>query len=162
MCSSDLEVFDVAVLSHSCWYFKRPEDLLCYLKKLRRMAKCICVAEWDIEYTYMTQRAHFLAASILALHSNFINSDGNIQNLFHKAHIQELLEEAGFQIFKQDVIDATYLQDGQWEKNYANSIRQEFDSVPEMIQTLVASYYELMNAPMENWQSLNSFILCGE
>lgn len=156
------EIFDVAVLSHSSWYFKRPEDLLRYFKKLRKISKRVCLAEWNLDYVHITQRSHFLAASILALHSTFVNNDGNIQNLFHRAQIQQLLERAGFQIIKVGMVDATYLQDGHWEKSYANSIRHEFANAPDMIQTLVASYYELMNASMDSEQSLNSFILCAE
>ncbi|MFD1039316.1 class I SAM-dependent methyltransferase [Virgibacillus byunsanensis] len=155
------EIFDVAVLSHSSWYFKRPEDLLHYVKKLRSMTTCICFAEWDLDYTYLSQRVHFCAASILALHSKFVGNDGNIQNLFHEEQILELLEEAGFQNVKQDIVDATYLPDAQWEKSYTNSIRKDFANVPTMIQTLVTSYYELMNASNEKEQSLNSFIICA-
>ena len=155
------EVFDIAVLSHSSWYFKRPEDLLRYFKKLRKMAKRICFAEWDLDFTYITQRAHFCAASILALYSNFVNNDGNIQNLFHKIQIQELLEKANFHIVKQCTVNAMYLQDAQWEKSYANSIRKEFIEAPPMIQSMVNSYYELMNMSNDNEQSLNSFIICA-
>lgn len=155
------EIFDVAVLSHSSWYFKRPEELLRYFTKLRKMTKYICFAEWDLDFTHISQRSHFCAASVLALYSNFVKNDGNIQNLIHKEQIRELLEKAGFQIVKRGMVDATYLQDAQWEKSYANSIRQEFANAPSMIQTLVTSYYELMNVSNENEQSLNSFILCA-
>ncbi|MFG3614127.1 class I SAM-dependent methyltransferase [Rummeliibacillus stabekisii] len=153
------EVFDIAVLSHSSWYFKRPEDLLRYFKKLRKIAKRICFAEWDLNFTDITQRAHFCAASILALHSNFVDNDGNIQNLFHKVQIQEMLEQANFQIEKQCTVNAMYLQDGQWEISYANSFRKEFSVAPQMIQTMVNSYFELMNTPNDNVQSLNSFVI---
>lgn len=156
------EVFDVAVLSHSSWYFRSPVDLLHYFKKLRQMTKCICLAEWDLDFTNIDQRAHFCAASILALYSNFVNNEGNIQNLFHKAQIKELLEKAGFQIVKQGIVDATYLQDARWEKSYANSIRKEFANAPLTMQTLVTSYYELMNLSNGNEQSLDSFILCAK
>jgi ubiquinone/menaquinone biosynthesis C-methylase UbiE len=155
------EIFDVAVLSHSSWYFRSPDDLLHYFKKLRQMTKAICAAEWDLDFTKMTQRSHFCAASILALYSSFVNNDGNIQNLFHKAQIQEQLEKADFQIVKSDIVDATYLQDGMWEKSYANSIREEFGSVPPVIQPYITSYYELMNLSNGNEQSLNSFIICA-
>lgn len=154
--------FDVAVLSHCSWYFKQPEDLLRYFKKLHTMTKEICFAEWDLDFTSLNQRAHFCAASILALYSNFVNNEGNIQNLFHKKQIQQLLEEAGFQIEKQSIVDATYLQDGQWEKSFANSIRNEFSKSPTMIQTLVTSYYELMNASKDEEHSLNSFVYCAK
>ncbi|MDZ5472868.1 class I SAM-dependent methyltransferase [Bacillus sp. 31A1R] len=156
------EKFDMAVLSHSSWYFKSKEDLHRYFKKLRKMTKYVCIAEWDLDFTHLSQRAHFCAASILGLYSNFVNNDGNIQNLFHKEQMIKLLNEAGFQIVRQDIVDASYLQDGHWEKSYANTIRNEFIHVPPMIQTLIYSYYELMNVTNEDVQSLNSFILCAE
>jgi ubiquinone/menaquinone biosynthesis C-methylase UbiE len=151
--------FDMVVLSHCSWYFKRPEDLLNYFKKLRKMTNRICFAEWDLDFTSMTQRAHFCAASILALYSNFVNNEGNIQNLFDKRQIQQLLEQAEFQIEEQLIVDATYLQDAQWEKSYANSIRPEFLDVSEMMQTLITSYYNLMNSSCDKDESLNSFVL---
>jgi len=154
-------MYDVAVLSHSSWYFKRPEILLRYFRKLRKIARRICFAEWDLDFTDMTQRAHFCAASILAIYSNFVNNDGNIQNVFHKKHIRELLEEAHFHIEKQSTVNAKYLQDASWEKNYANSIRQTFKDAPPMIQTMVNSYYEVMNASYDHDQSLNSFVICA-
>jgi SAM-dependent methyltransferase len=156
------EVFDVAVLSHSSWYFKSPGDLFSYFKELRGMTNCICIAEWDLDFTQRSQRAHFFAASLHALYSNFVNNDGNIQNLFYKTQIKELLEKAGFQIVNQDTIDATYLQDVQWEKSHVNSIRKEFAIVPLKVQTLVNSYYELMNLSDDEVLSLNSFILCAK
>jgi ubiquinone/menaquinone biosynthesis C-methylase UbiE len=153
--------FDVAVLSHCSWYFRQPEDLLRYFKKLQTMTRKICFAEWDFDFTSLHQRSHFCAASILALYSNFVNNEGNIQNLFHKNQIQQLLKEAGFQIEKHTTVDAAYLQDGQWEQSYANSIRHEFSQAPTMIQTLVASYYEMMNASNGEEHSLNSFVICA-
>ena len=155
------EVFDVAVLSHSSWYFKRPEDLFRYFKKLRKVAKRICFAEWDIDFRHITQRSHFCATSILALYSTFVNNDGNIQNLYHKVQIQELLEKANFYIEKQSTVNAMYLQDVKWEKSYANSIRKEFTKSPITIQSMVNGYYELMNTSNDNEQSLNSFIICA-
>jgi ubiquinone/menaquinone biosynthesis C-methylase UbiE len=151
--------FDVAVLSHCSWYFKRPEDLLGYFIKLRTMTKRICFAEWDLHFTSLTQRSHFCAASVLALYSTFVNNEGNIQNLFDKIQIQKLLEQAGFQIEHQQKVDATYLQDGRWEKNYANHIRSKFEKAPLMVQTMVESYYNLMNSKSdEEEHSLNSFV----
>lgn len=155
--------FDVAVLSHSSWYFRHPEDLLKYFKKFRRITKRVCFAEWDLEFTSINQRSHFCAATILSLYSSFVNNDGNIQNLFDKKQIQHLLEQSGFHIEKQLTVNATYLQDAHWEKDYANSIRHNFDHVPPMIQSLVKSYYHIMNAQNEDViESLNSFILIAK
>ncbi|MED4690219.1 hypothetical protein [Peribacillus frigoritolerans] len=62
---------------------------------------------------------------------------------------------------KQLTVDATFLQDGQWEKDYANSIRTEFIKVPNMIQTLITGFYELMNTSNGKEKSLNSFVVCA-
>jgi cyclopropane fatty-acyl-phospholipid synthase-like methyltransferase len=156
------EPFDMVVLSHCSWYFKNHEDLLFYFKKMRTMTKGICIAEWDLDFNCIKQRAHFCAASILALYSNYVNNDGNIQNLFHKSHIQQLLQDAGFKVERETSIDAHYLQDGHWEKSYANTLRSKFVSSPAMIQTLIRSYYELMNASDGEVNSLNSFILLAK
>ena len=154
--------FDMAVFSHCSWYFKQPDDLLTSFKKIRELAKSLSFAEWDLDFTCLTQRSHFCAASILALYSNFVKNEGNIQNLFHQAHIHELLQQANFEVVKQRTVDATFLQDGQWEKGFANSIRPDFMNAPPMIQTLVTSYYELMNASNEKETSLNSFVICAK
>ncbi|MFD1336686.1 SAM-dependent methyltransferase [Oceanobacillus iheyensis] len=152
------ETFDMAILSHSSWYFNSPSQLQKYFSKLRRITKKLCFAEWDLAYANIQQRPHFLAASILALYSNFVSNDGNIQHLFDKRQIQTYIEDVGFNIIDQSTVDATYLQDGDWERSYANSIRESFSEASPMIQTLVESYYDIMNQP-SNFQSLNSFVL---
>lgn len=155
--------YDVAVLSHCSWYFKRPEDLLHIFKRLRGISKRICFAEWDLDFRRLTQRTHFYAATILALYSNFVNNEGNIQNLFDEAQIHQLLQQAGFSINKRVSVDASFLQDARWEKNYANSIQSEFSNAPLLIQTLITSYYHLMNNSKEAEEhSLNSFVLCTD
>lgn len=154
------ETFDMAILSHSSWYFNSSAQLQKYFSKLHRITKKLCFSDWDLAYTNKQQRPHFLAASILALYSNFVSNDGNIQHLFDKRQIQTYIEDAGFSIIDQSNVDATYLQDGQWEISYANSIKESFSQSSPMIQTLVQSYYDIMNQPSEI-QSLNSFVLCA-
>ena len=156
------ETFDVVVLSHSSWYFQQPEHLLTYFQKIKQVAKRVCFAEWDLDYNNDSQRGHFYAATILALYSSFVTNDGNIQNLFHKTQIQELLVDAGFTISKKCLVDASYLQDGNWERDYANSIRSDFNQSPVKIQTFINSYYELMNQPRERNESLNSIVIIAE
>jgi len=123
------------------------------------MTNSICFAEWDLDFTHMNQRVHFCAASILAMYSHYVKNDGNIQNVLHKAQIKQMLKDAGFTTEKVCTVDATYLKDGKWEKDYANRLRTRFGDVPPMIQTLVTSYYELMNATNKDENSLNSFVV---
>lgn len=159
---NDFEVtvpFDVAVFSHCSWYFKDPVELLTFLKRLRGMTKRICFAEWDLQFKEMPQRTHFVAVSILALYSQFVENESNVQNLFDKSRIRQLLEQAGFQIEKQTTVDATFLPDAKWEKGYANSIRTEFVQAAPRMEPLLTSYYELMNNPKDETLSLNSIVV---
>lgn len=155
------EKFDVAILSHCSWYFKDPAMLHAYFTKLKSVAKRICFAEWDVDYTLIPQRAHFCAATILALYSEYFEGEGNIQNLFHKAQIKQLLTETNFTIEQEQIIDATYLQDGGWEVDYANYLLPQFKQAPQKIQTLVNSYSFLMNDDSNETLSLNSFVICA-
>jgi ubiquinone/menaquinone biosynthesis C-methylase UbiE len=156
------ETFDAVVLSHSSWYFRQPQDLFHYFNKIKQVAKRICFAEWNLDYTRESQRSHFCAVTILALYSSFVNNDGNIQNLFHKTQIQEFLLKAGFTITKEQTLDASYLQDGKWEQDYANHIRAEFQQAPFRIQTLVHSYFEIMNQASGHQESLDSMVIIAQ
>ncbi|WP_224076194.1 class I SAM-dependent methyltransferase [Planococcus chinensis] len=152
--------FDVAVLSHCSWYFRDPDQLLMIFKKLRRMAKRICVAEWDVNFTQLSQRSHFTAAAILALYSEFVENDGNIQHLFDSHQLQHLLEEAGWNVAETATVAASYLQDGSWEADYARSVQQAFSTAPPRIRSLAGSFYSLLEK--ENIASLDSVVILAE
>lgn len=152
--------FDVAILSHSSWYFRNPDQLLAYLTKLRSMADRLYLAEWDLDFSRLSQRSHFAATAILALYSEFVENEGNIQYVFDRAQFQNLLEKAGWTIQKTEVVDAHYLQDGSWETAYAKSIQQEFAQTPPRIQTLVNSLYSLLE--IEDADSLDSLVIFAE
>lgn len=154
------ERFDVAILSHSSWYFRDPEQLLVYLKKLRHMAGRICIAEWDFNYSRMTQRPHFAAATILALYSEYIDNQGNIQHVFDSFQLKALLEEAGWTVQQTAIVDAGYLQDGAWEVASALSVREEFIAAPPRIQSLAGSLYALLES--ETVESLDSIVIVAQ
>ncbi len=153
------EPYDVAVLSHCSWYFISSEELLSLLKNVRRAAKRICFAEWDVAFTDITQRSHFCAVSLLALYSQYVVNDGNVQSLFHKTEIRQLLEQAGFEVERETTVDASYLPDGDWERDYANSIRTELEEAVPGMTPLLTSYYGLMNEQGSAGTSLNSFVI---
>ncbi|MFD1032356.1 class I SAM-dependent methyltransferase [Metaplanococcus flavidus] len=154
------EKFDVAILSHCSWYFRNPEELLSYLKKLRGMAQRICIAEWDFNFTRMGQRQHFAATAILALYSEFVDNTGNIQHVYDSLQLKSMLEEAGWRVKRTAVVDAGYLQDGAWEVDYAESVRPEFTSTPPRIQSLANSLYALLDG--DEVESLDSVVLVAE
>lgn len=150
--------FDIVVLSHCSWYFESKEKLARYFKRLKRVGKKVCFAEWDLRFTNIAQRSHFCAVTILALYSQFIRNDGNIQSVFGESDIVELMDAAGPTLIRKEIVDASFLQDGKWEKDFANSIRNDFEQAPPMIQTLVSNYYDVMNQESDE-KSLNSFVL---
>lgn len=151
--------YDVVILSHCSWYFKNPQQLLSYFKKLKTITNRICFAEWDVDYRHLSQRAHFCAVNLQALYSACFGGEGNIQNVFHKKQIRKMLTDAQFTIENETIVDATYLQDGDWEIAYANELYPELKNTSQPIQTLATSYFYLMNTPNEVKHSLNSFIM---
>lgn len=151
------EHFDAVVLSHCSWYFKHPEQLLAYFNKMKTMTTRVCFAEWDMDYRELSQRSHFCAVNIQALYSAYFGGDGNVSNVFHKRHIEHMLNEAQFSITKELVVDATYLQDGAWEIAYAKELYPALLTVPQPIQTLATTYFHLMQA--DEQKSLYSFVL---
>ena len=156
------EKFDVVVLSHCSWYFESIELLKNYMQKIKQVADRICFAEWDIDYISDDQRAHFCAANIAVLYTAFTENEGNIQNLFHKTQIKELMLSEGFSINVEQIVDASYLQDGSWEVDYSNYLLNEFPKVPTKIHSLIRSYAYLMNEQTKPLLSLNSFVLCAD
>lgn len=150
--------YDVIVLSHCLWYFTSREQLSAYFAKMAQLSARICIAEWDLAFTSLAQRNHFCAVSILALYSAFIENDGNIQQLFGKSDIRAIAEQHGLTCQHTQTVDASYLQDGAWEKDYATHVLPEFTAAPTSIQALAQTYADVMNET-EDTASLNSFVL---
>ena len=151
--------FDIVVLSHCSWYFQSPEQLLRYFEKIYRIADKLCVAEWDVSEIAPEQRAHFYAVQLLALHSEFVENDGNIQHVFASGQLMEMLKMAGWKTVQPRRVDAHYLQDGQWEIEYARSIRDVFESTSTRIQVLTNTLYGQLETVLMD--SLNSIVLIG-
>lgn len=149
--------YDIAILSHCSWYFRDPDQLLSYFRKLRRMAKRICVAEWDLYDINKENYAHFAAVTILALYSEFVDNTGNVQHLFDRNQLQQYLQEAGWENVIVQTVDAHYLQDGVWETDYANYIREEFQNTSTRVQALLNSFYTHLETDIIH--SLNSVVL---
>lgn len=156
------EPFDIVVLSHCSWYFRNPEKLKRYFAYCTKVAKRICIAEWDVHFTKRAQLAHFHAVSILALYSQFVENDGNIQHVFSKEQIIQMLETCGWLLTENKIIDAAYLQDGGWEVDYALSVERDFIGTPPKIQSLIHTYYDLLKSCPAPVRSLDSIVIAGD
>lgn len=152
---------DAIVLSHCSWYFQDASLLAAYFHKMNTLTKRICFAEWSMQIDDISQRGHFHAVSILALYSAFIENDGNIQHVFSASQIEQFARDAHFTLRERKSVDAHYLQDGEWEKAYANELVSDFTKAPHAIQALVSTYAEAMNQD-DNTFSLNSVVLLFE
>lgn len=112
--------YDVAVLSHSLWYFQDREAVLGVLKRLRGLAKRLCIAEWDIRVRLPEQTAHFYAANLQGLCACFLPQSGsNIRTLLTPEEIAELATRAGWAVRREEAIFSPELQDGVWEVSMA-------------------------------------------
>lgn len=147
--------YDVAVLSHSLFYFSNPDDILKLFSKLRRLSSRICVAEWDIDFTSSTQSAHAQAILLQVLFAKYNDTSQNIQILITKAIIADLLKQAGWRISEELIVDARDLDDSRWEVAVANEL--EF----EIFKSVFTAYKEVMNKTVQLNQidSLNSFVI---
>lgn len=152
--------YDCIVFAHSSWYFHSPERLAEYLKKIRTKTSMLFFAEWDLAFTEVSQRGHFCAATLLALHSTITENDGNIQHLFSRDTIHQMLEDAGFSIVREETVHSRYLQDGQWEIGYAKTLQDAFLKSSTQLHTLATSLIDAMK--QSGTDSLDTFVLIGK
>ena len=149
------EKFDVAILSHSLFYFKSYQELSDLFEKLKTICNRICLADWDLDYKDLSQAAHAQAILLQSLFAEYNKSENNIQLTITKEIITDLLIHAGWEIEYTDVVDASTLDDGKWEVAITNDL-----DVKE-IQELFTAYKKKMNRAVElsGINSLNSFVI---
>lgn len=150
--------FDVAVLSHSLFYFPNEEILLQLFTKLRKIANRICLADWDLEITSPSQVAHAQAILLQSLYAQYEKTDANIQMLVTKESMVRLLQEAGWTISGTETVDAKDLDDGKWEVAMSQDLKlPELSPLFKSSQKLIEQMTEF-----ESTKSLNSFVLLAE
>lgn len=150
--------YDVAILSHSLFYFSNEETLLRLLTKLKKIAHRICVADWDLDIQSPAQIAHAQAILIQVLFAEYKQSDANIQMAVTRANTEHLLINSGWKITQSSSVDASDLDDGKWEVAYSNSLSLSelepgFSSAQKLMRD-VGSFGDI--------KSLNSFVILAE
>jgi len=122
--------FDYIVMSHCSWYLKSPMEFLDMLKKIRKWTNVLCFAEWDMRIQKNEQLPHFLSVLVQAQFECFAESSlSNVRTLFTPKDIQQIAEDAGWEIVTEKTIDSTHLQDGKWE------IESTLTDYKELIET---------------------------
>lgn len=83
------------------------------------MGKTLCFAEWDARVTSIEQYPHFLAVLIQAQFETFKETSiSNIRSLFTAEDIKKIIQQAGWEIQKENIIYSPELQDGEWEVDF--------------------------------------------
>lgn len=166
--SENNDLFDYVVLSHCSWYFSSARLLYDTLLKARQYAKKLCFAEWDTRISSTNQLAHYQAVIIQAQCSSFQqNENSNIKTLISPYDIMDIVEAAGWNIIKNDVIDSSYLQDGRWEvdcvlNEYPQIVRLS-DNIPQKMKELLDSQIRVLkNTKPKAIGSLNTFAFTAQ
>lgn len=141
--------FDCVVLSHCLWYFPDYDFLDKIIKKVKRLAKRLCVAEWNPHIDNENQFAHFRAAEIQAICECFReDSDSNIKTMFFPRDIQNSVITAGYDVDKFEVINSPEVYDAEWEVQMTISayprIIRNLQSMPEQLKEhLLSQIFDL-------------------
>lgn len=147
--------YDVAILSHSLFYFSSDEEILSLFTKLRKICTRICVADWDLDFTTPSQSTHAQAILLQVLFAKYNDTNHNIQTLITKEIISNLLIQAGWTISDKMTVDAKDLDDSKWEV----AVSKELDFT---IYKPVFNAYKQMMLQSEKlipMESLDSFVV---
>lgn len=147
--------YDVIILSHSLFYFASPDDLRKLFEKLSKLASRICVADWDLDVQSSAQNAHAQAILLQGLYAKYHLTDANIRTIITKQSVRDLLQRAGWSILTEHTVDASDLDDAQWEIAFANELKlPELDPIFSLYQDLLKQ-----TVATNDVESLNSFVL---
>lgn len=150
----DDDEFDVVVLSHCLWYFPDYEILEKILKKVKKYAKRVCIAEWNPLITNTNQLYHLHAAQIQSAVESFIeNSDSNIQTMFYPNDIKTAVVSAGYKISDTSSIYSDDVYDAKWEVDmtlsaYPKKINRN-ENIPDRLKELLLSQIQAMREAKE-------------
>lgn len=147
--------FDFVVLSHCSWYLKSFEELAAILTKVRRWARKLCFAEWDMGVDEPEQLAHYMAVLIQSQVECYkMNSFSNVRTLFTPEDIRELASEAGWTVSRQTAVHSPEMHDARWETDLTLAeAPAELDSplpMPDKAKQLVRSQLKLLRAYAES------------
>ncbi|NLZ45794.1 MAG: class I SAM-dependent methyltransferase, partial [Clostridiales bacterium] len=136
--------FDCVVLSHCLWYFPDYDFLEKIIKKVKRLSKKLCIAEWNPHIDNKSQFAHFRAAEIQAVCECFReSSDSNIRTLFFPRDIHNSIISAGYEVDNFEFIYSPDVHDGEWEVQMTISayprIIRNLEDMPERLKELLLS-----------------------
>ncbi|MFJ4597176.1 class I SAM-dependent methyltransferase [Kitasatospora sp. NPDC088861] len=130
--------FDYAVLAHCSWYFASLDQLRETLARVRRWARNLCFAEWDLAPCSADQLPHLLAVLIQGqIMASGSRGEGNVRTPFSHASLLRVLAATGWDPVPGQPVDTTALQDGDWEVDACTALLDTVDRMAELPQPVL-------------------------
>lgn len=160
--------YDIAVLSHCLWYFSSEGELKKLFAAARRLAKRLCVAEWQPTAQIPGQLPHLYAAQIQAIYGCFeTDIHSNIRTIFYPAQIQNMMAQTGWRVTATDTVYSPKMQDSIWEVSavkydYPDKIKNSENIPPKLKEMMLMWIEELKGAKREAMKPLSVVCYCAE
>lgn len=142
------DAFDAIVLAHCTWYFDSLEQVRDTLRQIRSWAPRLYLSEWDMEPRSTDQIAHLMAVLIQGQIEAFKpESVANVRTPYAREVLHEMLQETGWTVVSEMLIDASELDDAAWEIDacLGESLPEaERLDLPPRLRTLLASEGEVL------------------
>jgi SAM-dependent methyltransferase len=142
------DAFDAIVLAHSTWYFESLDQLRQTLMRIRPWASRLLLSEWDLEPRSVDQTAHLLAILIQGQIEAFkAGSTANVRTPYSREALDRLLDETGWSITSETLVDAGELDDARWEIDACleDALPEAATlGLPERLLTLLASQADVL------------------
>lgn len=147
--------FDYIVFSQCSWYISSFEELQRIMEKVKKWGKQLCFAEWDARVKSIEQYPHLLSIQIQAQYEAFKqDSDSNVRTLFTPTDLKRIVENSGWNVIKEEIIDSPELQDGVWEiDKVVTDIEFELEKTRDMpvkMKELIESEVKLLQEFVES------------
>jgi SAM-dependent methyltransferase len=160
--------FDYVVLAHCSWYFASLEQLCRVLLRVRPWANRLCYSEWELEPHSLEQVAHMLAILIQGqVEAYKPESDSNVRTPFSRTRLKRLLQETGWNVSTESLLDATQMKDADWEIDHclrSSLAEAEALNLPSKLRELLGSQVDTLRQMAARGRncSLSSYAILGE
>jgi SAM-dependent methyltransferase len=147
------DAFDAIVLAHCTWYFGSLEQVRETLQQIRAWAPRLYLSEWDLEPRSVDQTAHLLAVLIQGQIEAFKpESSANVRTPYAREALRALLDETGWQIASETLLEASELDDAAWEIDacLGDALPEVAGlALPERLRTLLVSQGDVLRRVAE-------------
>ncbi|WP_019156249.1 class I SAM-dependent methyltransferase [Robertmurraya massiliosenegalensis] len=145
------QYFDYIVFSQCSWYLSSFDELFELMKKVKNWGKRLCFAEWDLRIQTLEQYPHLLSIMIQAQYEAFKkDSEANVRTLITYDDAREIMERAGWNILREEIVVSPEMHDGKWEvqmvlADIEGELNRTID-MPQKMKELIRSEIKLLRS----------------